>query len=60
MSYHINEHLILRVYVEMIIVILTAVGVGGATILGAVIGFIFRNLTYPIINLIILIILKYQ
>ena len=37
----------------MKIVIFTAVGVGGATILGAVVGFIFRNLTYKFENIVL-------
>lgn len=37
----------------MQLIILTALGVGGATVLGAVIGFIFKNATYRFGNLII-------
>ena len=30
----------------MLIVFLTAIGVGGATVLGALIGFLFKNITH--------------
>ena len=37
----------------MLIVVLTAVGVGGATVVGALIGFLFRGLSHKFANLIV-------
>ena len=34
----------------MIIVLLTALGVGGATVLGAIIGFIFKNISHTLLT----------